>query len=175
MLIIIIAFIVISLILTYIINIKDKNKKKKINIDSKNIILNILIYLAVGYFLSNFYSFNPLEEDTNMGIIINPYVAFISLILQYLNVLLINDNWIKNIEEIKNNKLYSYLFTIIYNITVTIGLYLLYVGYTGTKEIPIYSPIPIFQEFSIITLFIPYLIYNINLIKIIKKKKSDKS
>lgn len=174
MLVIIIIFLIISLILTYFIN-KESKKTKKIEIDNKNIILNTLIYLAVVYFLSEFYSFNPLEVDPVDGIKINPYVAIISLILQYLNILLLNDTWIKTIKERKNNKLQIYILTIIYNFIITIGAYLLYVGYTGNELTKIYSQIPYFTTFCIITIYIPYLIYNINLLKIINKKKSDKS
>ena len=174
MLVIIILFLILSLILTYLIDKRTK-RAKKIEIDNKNIILNILIYLAVVYFLSQFYSFNPLEIDPVDGIKINPYVSIISIILQYLNILLLNDTWIKIIKARKNNKLEIYFLTLIYNFIITIGAYLLYVGYTGNETQKIYSQIPYFTSFSIITIYIPYLIYNINLLKIIDKKKSDKS
>ena len=130
MLVIIIIFLLLSLILTYLID-KRKKKSKKIEIDNKNIILNILIYLAVVYFLSQFYSFNPLEIDPVDGIKINPYVSMISMVLQYLNILLLNDTWIKLIKERNNTKYGIYILTIIYNFIITIGAYLLYVGYTG--------------------------------------------
>ena len=94
MLVIIILFLILSLILTYLIDKRNK-RTKKIEIDNKNIILNILIYLAVVYFLSQFYSFNPLEIDPVDGVKINPYVSIISMVLQYLNILLLNDTWIK--------------------------------------------------------------------------------
>ena len=173
MLIMIIIFYIISIILTYKISVNDK-KNKNIDIDNRSIILGMLIYLAVAYFLSQFYSFNPLEIDYVDGIKINPYVSFISIILQYLNILLINDTWIKSIKERKGNKIHLYLLTIIYNIIVTIGAYLLYVGYTGTEEEIIYSSIPFFTNICIVTLYLPFIIYDINLIKIISKK-SDKS
>ena len=174
MLVIIIIFLLLSLILTYLIDKRTK-RTKKIEIDNKNIILNILIYLAVVYFLSQFYSFNPLEIDPVDGIKINPYVSIISIILQYLNILLLNDTWVKLIKERNNTKYSKYILTIIYNFIITIGAYLLYVGYTGNEIEKIYSNIPFFTTFSIITIYIPYLIYNINLLKIINKKKSDKS
>lgn len=172
MLIIEILLFILSIILVLILTTKIKvtSNKKDLTTNNNSLILSILIYLVVAYFLSDFYSFNPLEVDPIDGIKINPYVSLVSLVLQFFNTILLTDTWYKAIEERLNKKLSIYILTIIYNLVVIIGFYLLYTGYTGT-EVLIYSNIPYFKDFSLLTLYIPFIIYDINLLNIISKKR----
>ena len=86
-----ILFLILSLILTFIIIILNpQTPKAKLSKTIYRLLLSAILYLIITYFLAGFYDFNPLEVDKVTGIMINPYVALVSLILQFLNIFLLD-------------------------------------------------------------------------------------
>lgn len=161
-------FLIISLILVFVLNIyKEPIKVSKKRYSKFKIIANIISYLLIAAFLGYFYSFNPLESDAILGVKVNPYVAVVSLILQFINASVLADTWYKIMVERLNNRVIELVLNFLYFMVVVLGNIMLYTGYNGTDSTAIYSSIKMVERFNLIILFIPFVLYDVNLINLI--------
>jgi hypothetical protein len=163
-----IIFLIISLVLIFFLTISNINiSKKKTNYPIYKLILSSILYLLVAYILADFYSFNPIEVDELLGTMVNPYVAIVSLVLQFFNIVLLVDTWYKVLIDRLDNKFLLVLLTVIFNIIVIIGNIFLDLGYNGGTTLTIYTNVKFITKLEIIILYIPYVLYDLNLINII--------
>jgi hypothetical protein len=171
-----IIFVIISLILVLFLTLSHIIiPNNQVVYPIRKLIFSSIVYLLVVYLLADFYNFNPLEIDDLLGIMVNPYVAVVSIILQFLNIVLLVDTWYKALIGRVNKKFSLLLLTIIFDLLIIIGNFFLYYGYNGTSELAIYTNIKFINRLSIIILYIPYVLYDLNILNIIFSIKKGRN
>lgn len=173
-----ILFLILSLILTFIIIILNpQTPKAKLSKTIYRLLLSTILYLIITYFLAGFYDFNPLEVDKVTGIMINPYVALVSLILQFLNIFLLADTWYKALANQAHSKMFLVISTLAFHTIIFFGNIFLKNGYTGTDGLTLYTNLKFIEKLSQIIIYIPFLIYDLNLLSLIniilKRRKTN--